>query len=81
MRNEGTELSTLSMGACLDLLPVLANLLESKYEEYVNYYTRHVFRFNYGVQQTEANFFVSRSLFPGDYPGNCDIRDALLQYG
>ncbi|XP_028398819.1 uncharacterized protein LOC114522348 isoform X2 [Dendronephthya gigantea] len=35
VRNEGTELSTLSMGACLDLLPVLADLLESKYEDYI----------------------------------------------
>ena len=34
MKDDGPELSTLSMGACLDLLPVLGKLLDSKYEEF-----------------------------------------------
>ena len=34
VKDDGLELSTLSMGACLDLLPVLGKLLDSKYEEY-----------------------------------------------
>ena len=34
VKDDGPELSTLSMGACLDLLPVLGKLLDSKYEEY-----------------------------------------------
>ncbi|CAB3990288.1 Hypothetical predicted protein [Paramuricea clavata] len=35
VKDDGPELSTLSMGACLDLLPVLGKLLDSKYEDYI----------------------------------------------
>ncbi|XP_046847734.1 KATNB1-like protein 1 [Xenia sp. Carnegie-2017] len=35
VKADGPDLSTLSMGACLDLLPVLEKLLNSKYEDYI----------------------------------------------
>ena len=59
VKDDGPDCSNLSMGACLDLLPVLRRLLESKFEEYENFMILSNFLIKSLSHQLQINFRLS----------------------